>query len=186
MPRPRLKRRVHFQPDITYFKPAGVAMAQLNEVVLTVDEFEALRLKDFLNLDQSKAAKKMKISQPTFHRLISSARKRVAEALVKGNAIKIEGGVYKMVQSRGRGLGAVGAGRGTGMGRRIGMGAGRGLRQGVGFGAGGRGRMGGPLAAGPSGVCVCPKCGYKEPQIRGQPCVDKKCPKCKCLMVRRQ
>ena len=48
----------------------------------------------------------------------------------------------------------------------------------------GRGRMGGPVAAGPGGICKCPKCGYEEPQIRGQPCMNKKCPKCETRMVR--
>lgn len=62
--------------------------------VLTREEFEAVRLKDFLSLDQSKAAKEMEISQPTFHRLLLSARKKLAEAVVKGHGIKIEDGSH--------------------------------------------------------------------------------------------
>jgi len=98
MPRPRRLRRVHFSPDVTYFKPAGVPMRTLEESVLTVEELEAVRLKDLLELDQDQAAKKMNISQPTFHRLLLSARKKIADALVNGKAIKVEGGVYKLMR----------------------------------------------------------------------------------------
>jgi len=108
MPRPRRRRSVRFNPDITFFRPEGVKDSYLEESILTVDEFEAVRLKDLEGLDQEEAAKKMNISQPTFHRLIRSARKKIADAIVKGKAIKIEGGVYKMV-GRGR-MGGFGAG----------------------------------------------------------------------------
>jgi hypothetical protein len=97
MPRPRRFRRVRFEPNITYFKPAGVKMIDLEESILTVDEFEAVRLKDLEGLEQDNCAKKMNISQPTFFRLLDSARKKIADAIVNGKAIKIEGGVYKMV-----------------------------------------------------------------------------------------
>jgi predicted DNA-binding protein (UPF0251 family) len=178
MPRPRIFRRVWFQPNITYFKPAGIRMAGLEETILTVDEFEAVRLKDFLGLEQEKCAKKMKISQPTFHRLILTARKKISDAIVNGKAIRIQGGNFKMVQPRmGRGMGQ-GAGMGMGQGR------GRGMGQGAGMGMGqGRGRMGG-FAAGPVGTCICPNCGYQEEKQRGVPCVRKKCPKCNSLMAR--
>jgi len=101
MPRPRLCRRVRFQPGTTYFKPAGARLAHLEENILTVEEFEAIRLNDLLNLDQIEAAKKMNISQPTFHRLLVEARKKVADAIVNGKAIKIEGGNFKFVRRRG-------------------------------------------------------------------------------------
>ncbi|MEE9525810.1 MAG: DUF134 domain-containing protein [Candidatus Woesearchaeota archaeon] len=81
-------------PGTTYFKPAGVRMRNLEEITLTVGEYEAVRLKDLEGLDQEKAAKKMNISQPTFHRLVLIARKKIADALVKGKAIKIEGGNF--------------------------------------------------------------------------------------------
>jgi predicted DNA-binding protein (UPF0251 family) len=96
MPRPRIPRRVWFEPNITYFKPAGVRMISLEEVVLTVDEFEAIRLKDYERLDQTEAAKRMNISQPTFQRLYDSARKKIADALVNGKALRIEGGPYRI------------------------------------------------------------------------------------------
>jgi predicted DNA-binding protein (UPF0251 family) len=85
------------RPGVTYFKPAGVRMAGLDEVVLTVDEFEAVRLKDLLGLEQEECAAKMSISQPTFHRLVLSARKKMAEAIVNGKAIRIEGGNFRFV-----------------------------------------------------------------------------------------
>ena len=100
MPRPRICRRVGFQPDITYFKPAGVRLRELKEVILGVDEFEAVRLKDLDGLEQEEADKKMNISQPTFHRLVLSARKKIADAIVNGKAIRIEGGNYRIFKSR--------------------------------------------------------------------------------------
>ncbi len=110
MPRPRRRRKVRFEPNITFFRPEGIRKVDLEESILTVDEFEAVRLKDLEGLDQEKAAKKMSISQPTFHRLIRSARKKIADSLVKGKAIKIQGGVYRMV-GRGR-MGGFGGGPG--------------------------------------------------------------------------
>jgi predicted DNA-binding protein (UPF0251 family) len=96
MVRPRRCRRIRFRPGVTYFKPAGVRMAQLDEVILTVDEYEAVRLNDLEGLDQEQAAKKMNISQPTFHRLVVSARKKIANAIINGKAIRVEGGNYKI------------------------------------------------------------------------------------------
>jgi predicted DNA-binding protein (UPF0251 family) len=102
MPRPRMFRRVRVRPEVTYFKPAGVPMRGLEEAVLTVDEFEAIRLKDLEEMDQEDAAEKMGISQPTFNRLIKSARKKAADALVHGKAIRVKGGPYRMVRPRGK------------------------------------------------------------------------------------
>lgn len=96
MSRPRLCRRIWFNPEVNYFKPAGIRLSEIDETVLTREEFEAVRLKDFENLEQEKAAKKMNISQPTFSRLLEVGRKKIASALVKGNAIKIYGGNFKM------------------------------------------------------------------------------------------
>ncbi len=99
MARPKLCRRVSSEPNITYFKPAGVRLLHLEDVKLNVDELEAIKLKDFFNLDQKEAAERMKVSQPTMHRLLQSARRKIAEALVKGKAIRIEGGNYKLEES---------------------------------------------------------------------------------------
>jgi len=102
MPRPRKCRRIWFEPTITYFKPAGVRMIDLEESVLTHDELEAVRLKDLEELDQKEVAKKMNISQPTFHRLVLSARKKIADALVNGKAIRIHGGNFEFRRRRRR------------------------------------------------------------------------------------
>jgi len=99
MVRPVKQRLIHFELGATYFKPRGIPLSALEEVDLTIDETEALRLCDFLNLDQIKAAKKMKISQSTLGRILFSARKKVATALIEGKAIKIKGGIIKMQPS---------------------------------------------------------------------------------------
>ncbi|RLG14722.1 MAG: hypothetical protein DRN66_01270 [Candidatus Nanohalarchaeota archaeon] len=92
MPRPRRCRYIRQRPGITYFKPTGVPMRNLEDSVLSIDEFEAIRLKDLLCHEQGKCAKEMNISQPTFCRLIIAARKKVADAIVFGKAIRIVGG----------------------------------------------------------------------------------------------
>ncbi len=69
-------------------------MPSLESVALSVDEFEAIRLKDLEGLEQTVAADSMRISQPTFHRVIESARRKVADALINGKAIRIEVGDY--------------------------------------------------------------------------------------------
>ncbi len=89
MPRPRLCRRIGFNPNIVYFKPQGVPMRMLDEVELTAEELEALRLKNAKDLDQSEGAKLMKTSRSTFQRILSSAYKKITKALVEGKAIKI-------------------------------------------------------------------------------------------------
>jgi len=94
MPRPLNKRIINFQPDLTFFKPAGVPLAGLEEVVLAFEEVEALRLKEVNGLGQTEAAKEMGVSQPTFFRILSSARKKTADALVNGKAIRLEGGSF--------------------------------------------------------------------------------------------
>ena len=91
MVRPRKFRNIWFSPEVTYYKPAGIPARMLEEVVLTKEEVESLRLKDYENLDQEAASKKMKISQPTFNRTLTSARKKISEALIDGKAIRIEG-----------------------------------------------------------------------------------------------
>ena len=116
--RPRIPRRVWSEPDVTYFKPAGVRMMGLGLIVITVDEFEAVRLKDYEGMEQKEAAGKMGISQPTFQRLYESARKKIADALVNGKAIRIEGGNYTMA---GPGAGRPGRGRGRMGHGRMGM-----------------------------------------------------------------
>lgn len=90
MVRPRKIRRIGFTPGVTYFKPRGIPLADLSEMNLNHDEFEAIRLKYVKNLDQHGCAKEMKISQSTFQRILTSANQKIAKALVEGKAIRIE------------------------------------------------------------------------------------------------
>lgn len=92
MARPPHPRRVVAPPPVGYFKPAGVPLRELDEVALSVDEFEALRLADLEGLYQDEAAGRMGISRPTFARIVEASRRKVAEALVHGKALRIGGG----------------------------------------------------------------------------------------------
>jgi predicted DNA-binding protein (UPF0251 family) len=100
MSRPIHCRRVGSIPESNYFKPRGIPLSLLEDVVLTVDEFEAIRLADLENLYQEQAAEKMNVSRQTFGRIIDSAHKKVAEALVQGKALKIEGGEFEVTKMR--------------------------------------------------------------------------------------
>jgi predicted DNA-binding protein (UPF0251 family) len=100
MARPRQCRLVGCLPGTNYFKPRGIPLSELEEVILTVDEFEAMRLADLEGLYQEEAAAKMKVSRQTFGRIIESAHKKVAGALVQGKALKIEGGDFEMAATR--------------------------------------------------------------------------------------
>ena len=97
MARPKKHRRVAFNPAISYFKPRGIPMRDLSEVRLTVDEREAIRLADFLGMSHEEAGRHMNVSRATFGRIVQQARKVVADALINGKAINVEGGNYKMV-----------------------------------------------------------------------------------------
>jgi len=99
MPRPKIRRRIYFIPNFGGFGPRGVDTRTFVE--LTLDEIEAIRLKDFEGMTQEEAAKKMNVSQPTFNRLLQSARKKIAEALVEGKNITFSGG--DVLPPRGRG-----------------------------------------------------------------------------------
>jgi predicted DNA-binding protein (UPF0251 family) len=74
-------------------------MRMLEDVHLTVDEVEALRLKEIEELDQETGAERMGISRPTFQRILASARKKTADAVLNGKAITIEGGIFAMAKS---------------------------------------------------------------------------------------
>ena len=92
MPRPTCKRRIGFQPKAIYFKPAGIPLGAVQEVVIGQDEVEAMRLKNLLGFPQEEAAAQMGVSQPTFHRLINAAHQKITEAIINGKALRIEGG----------------------------------------------------------------------------------------------
>jgi len=97
MPRPCRCRRIRCSPDTSYFKPRGIPLDRLEEVNLTLDELEAVRLADLEGLYQEDAAKEMDISRQTFGNIINSAHKKIADALLNAKALKIEGGTVKRV-----------------------------------------------------------------------------------------
>jgi predicted DNA-binding protein (UPF0251 family) len=153
MPRPCCLRHIGFTPNAGFFKPAGVPVRVLEQVTLTLDEVEALRLADLNGLYQEQAAAEMKISRPTFSRIVAEARRKVAEALIHGKALRLEGGAVCMKGETEMpakdGTGPFGPGRGRGLGP-CGCGQRRGRM--------GRGRMGfgrctgrqGPVAGPPT------------------------------------
>jgi len=100
MVRPKRCRRIASMPGSSLFKPAGVPACSLAEVIVTVDEFEALRLADYEALYQEQAAERMGVSRQTFGRIVEAARKKVAQALVEGLALRIEGGEIEMAETR--------------------------------------------------------------------------------------
>jgi predicted DNA-binding protein (UPF0251 family) len=89
MSRPRLCRKVDFNPSVTYFKPQGIPMRDLEIIELTSEEMEAYRLRHINNLEQKEAANKMHTSQSTYQRILYLAYEKIADALVNGKAIKL-------------------------------------------------------------------------------------------------
>ena len=147
--RPKIKRTIGFMPEITYFKPAGIPLRYLTEVILTVDEIEAIRLAELDDLDQETAAKKMGISRVTFLRILHKAHKKIAEGLIYGKAIKIEGGEIMAFQ------------------KKLDKKSEETLKNRRGQGLGG------------SSICICPICKKEYPHERKVPCIQVQCPDCK-------
>ena len=99
MTRPKYCRKIGCMPDVNYFKPKGIPSSSLEEVILTLDEFEAVKLADFEEMYQEQAALKMNISRQTFGRIINSAHTKIADVLTHGKALKIEGGTIEIENS---------------------------------------------------------------------------------------
>jgi len=100
MARPKCCRRVAEQPACKIFKPIGVPVTMLEEIILTMDEFEAIRLADFEGLYHERAAERMNVSRQTFGRIVEAARSKVARMLIEGLALRIEGGEVEMAEKR--------------------------------------------------------------------------------------
>lgn len=96
IPRKRKTCLVEFLPAATYYKPAGIPLRELDEVNLSVEELEAIRLKDLDGLGQEQCAGQMQVARTTFQRVLYSAHKKIAVALVEGKALRIGGGHFKM------------------------------------------------------------------------------------------
>ena len=92
MPRPQDDRRVHEPPMYTDFKPIGVQGHGLEQILLTLDEFEAVRLADYLGLSHAEAAEEMEISRSTFSRLVERARRKISGFMLEGKRLTIDGG----------------------------------------------------------------------------------------------
>jgi len=188
MVRPKRFRQIFQEPAIRCFKPGSRDNCNLiRPVEITLDEFEAIRLKDYEDIKQQKAAEKMDISQPTFHRTLNSAREKIAKALIEGKIIKIEGGIFVTDKYRCKSCGFEWSSPEKeyekcpdcqseyiykinaeevqktigqpGMGRRGGHG-------------------GGGIGAGPPRICKCTQCGYESSKTPGIPCRNAKCPEC--------
>ncbi len=100
MPRPHRNRIVVNQPEVIRFKPAGVPAAKLEEIVLGMDELEAIRLADFEGMYHEEAAEHMNVSRPTFGRIVAEARRKVATMIVEGKSLRIEGGPVTLAKLR--------------------------------------------------------------------------------------
>jgi predicted DNA-binding protein (UPF0251 family) len=98
MGRPKKCRWVETEPGVNFFKPRGIPLRSLQQIVITVDELEAMRLADFLEMTQEEVAQRMQVSRPTVTRMLSRAHQAVADALVHGKAICIQGGDYRVGQ----------------------------------------------------------------------------------------
>ena len=96
MPRPRKLRFVHARPIVDAFLPNRLPPWGREEVVLSIEGLEAIRLSDFEGLDQENAAMRMNVSRQTFGRILTEARSIVADALVMGKVLRIEGGHFEM------------------------------------------------------------------------------------------
>jgi len=185
-PRPKRYRRVFSPPKIKGLKPFGVPFVMSESVSLQYEEYEAIRLADYENLPQVEAAKKMDISRPTFTRIYEKARKKIAEAIVDGKSIIIEGGnvefdkqwyrcnkCHNVFNAIGNNIVCPNCdsteiehinnsiyqwrnGRGKGHGRNRNI----------------------------EDSCICPNCNTKIKHIQGVPCSESKCPNCGELMVR--
>lgn len=90
MSRPKKDRCIRCQPNVLYFKPRGIPLIHLEEVGISIDELEAIRLADYEGLYHEQAAENMNISRQTFGRILNEARRKLAEAVVEGKALKIE------------------------------------------------------------------------------------------------
>lgn len=97
MPRPKKCRMVGFVPDNPCFHPQ---LHNKDEVVLSIEEVEAIRLSDYLEIEQDSAAESMNVSRGTFQRIIDAARRKTADALVHGKTIRIDGGNYQLLAGK--------------------------------------------------------------------------------------
>lgn len=188
MVRPKRFRQILQEPQIRCFKPdLKKDMGQIKPIEITLDEFESIRLRDYNGVKQNEAAKTMDISQPTFHRILTSGRGKIAKALIEGKIIKIKGGILMTSEYGCKSCGfkwsspekeyencpdckseyvyKIGTAEVQETARQPVMGRRRGY--------GGNG-----IGAGPPRACKCAQCGYESPKTQGVPCRNTNCPEC--------
>lgn len=173
-----MRRRVQKFPPAERYEPVGVSKGAGHEVILSLDEVEALRLADLEAIYHEEAASAMGVSRSTYGRVLESARHKVALALWGGVALVIDGGT---IDVRGDKTPGRGQGRGRGMGRR---GRGEVANADDRECDRGRSRDGGGLGFGSRGACICPKCGKTQEHRPGRPCKRERCPECGVALLR--
>jgi len=188
MARPRIFRKISKEPEIRCFKPENENIQTLEPIKITLDEFEAIRLRDYHDIQQIRSSEIMGISQSTFHRILTSARKKISKALIEGNMIIIVGDDYiinkirykcndcgfewlskekeydQCLECKSKDVEKV-------ENEEIIIKTESELLERRSFGGQG-------LGAGPPRVCKCPNCGYESPKTRAVPCKNTVCPKC--------
>jgi uncharacterized protein len=188
MSRPRRIRKISDEPKIRCFKPDSADLDSNNPIEITIDEYESIRLRDYHDIQQKKSAEMMGISQPTFHRTISSARKKIAKALIEGEMIIITGDdfITEKIKYKCNICGFEWSSPEKEYDKCLDC-----QSEDIKMtkeeitspqeidsivqrrSYGGRG-----LGAGPPKVCKCPECGYESPKTRAVPCRNTKCPEC--------
>lgn len=94
MSRPPKWRKVEFIPNIQYFVPLNIQEKDMKENILRIEEIEAIRLKDVEKLEQEECAERMEVSRQTFQRILNNGREKIADSIINGKAIRIEGGNF--------------------------------------------------------------------------------------------
>jgi predicted DNA-binding protein (UPF0251 family)/DNA-directed RNA polymerase subunit RPC12/RpoP len=179
MVRPKIKRTISKNPEQICFNQDNDN--NLSPIEMVADEYEAIRLKDYHDFNQKQSAELMEISQPTFHRILNSARKKIAKSLIEGRKINIVGVININNQNiyfcKSCGF------QWSNMKKKytecpdckskdIVLLENDTVNKRKSFGGEGRG-----IGVPPSS-CKCPNCGYETIKVRGEPCRNKKCPKC--------
>ncbi len=199
MPRPFCRRRIGWLPSRRYFYPEGRNPHAKEQISLTLDEFEAIRLGDYFGLYQEEAAARMNISRATFGRILDSAHRKIAEFLIKGQRLSIEGGPVELEAALGPESDATPSstpgfppgyvpdafaqGRWSRCRRRGGVMSDKKNHSSSSRPGYGRGR-GYQAGLGPEGVCFCPKCGFRKTHVPGVPCQEERCPQCGSVLIR--
>ncbi|MCB0283957.1 MAG: DUF134 domain-containing protein [Calditrichaeota bacterium] len=99
MKQPYRRRRIDEPPKFLNFKPSGIPRGMLKKIEISLDEYEAIRLADYMQLEHEEASEKMNISRPTFTRLIRSARQKVAKSIIEGHELIIKGGNIELLNA---------------------------------------------------------------------------------------